>query len=40
LARLLDLVTTGDHASTYLGIIRGVDPAPIAAIDTLKAALR
>ena len=40
LARLLDLVTTGDHASTYLGIARGVDPAPIAAIDTLKAALR
>ncbi|HKN50121.1 MAG TPA: bifunctional phosphoglucose/phosphomannose isomerase [Actinomycetota bacterium] len=40
LARLLDLVTTGDHASTYLGIVRGVDPAPIAAIDTLKAALR
>ncbi|MFN2591979.1 MAG: bifunctional phosphoglucose/phosphomannose isomerase [Candidatus Dormibacteria bacterium] len=39
LARLLDLVTTGDHASTYLGIARGVDPAPIAAIDTLKAAL-
>ena len=39
LARLLDLVTTGDHASTYLGIVRGVDPAPIAAIDTLKAAL-
>jgi len=40
LARLLDLVTAGDHASTYLGIARGVDPAPIAAIDTLKAALR
>ncbi|HEY2667636.1 MAG TPA: bifunctional phosphoglucose/phosphomannose isomerase [Actinomycetota bacterium] len=39
LARLLDLVTTGDHASTYLGIIRSVDPAPIAAIDILKAAL-
>ena len=39
LARLLDLVTTGDHASTYLAIARGVDPAPIAAIDTLKAAL-
>ncbi len=39
LARLLDLVTAGDHASTYLGIARGVDPAPIAAIDTLKAAL-
>lgn len=39
LARLLDLVTTGDHASAYLGIARGADPAPIVAIDTLKAAL-
>jgi glucose/mannose-6-phosphate isomerase len=39
LARLLDLVVTGDHASTYLGIARGADPAPIVAIDTLKAAL-
>ena len=39
LARLLDLVTVGDHLSTYLGIARGVDPTPIAAIDLLKAAL-
>jgi glucose/mannose-6-phosphate isomerase len=39
LARLLDLIATGDHASTYLAVARGVDPAPIAAIDTLKAAL-
>ena len=39
LARLLDLITTGDHATTYLGIARGADPAPIVAIDTLKAAL-
>src|SRR6266571_8979510 len=39
LARLLDLVALGDHLSTYVGIARGVDPAPIAAIDLLKAAL-
>lgn len=39
LARLLDLVTVGDHLSTYLGIARGVDPTPIAAIDLLKASL-
>ena len=39
LARLLDLVVAGDHMSTYLGVARGVDPAPIEAIDLLKAAL-
>ena len=39
LARLLDLVAAGDLTTTYLGIVRGVDPAPIVAIDKLKAAL-
>lgn len=39
LARLLDLAVVGDFVSTYLGIVRGVDPAPIEAIDLLKAAL-
>jgi glucose/mannose-6-phosphate isomerase len=39
LARLLDLIAAGDLTSTYLSIATGVDPAPIAAIDQLKAAL-
>jgi len=39
LARLLDFVVAGDHLSTYLGIARGADPAPIVVIDLLKAAL-
>jgi glucose/mannose-6-phosphate isomerase len=39
LACLLDLVAAGDFTTTYLGIARGVDPAPIVAIDKLKAAL-
>ena len=39
LARLLELVQVGDLVSTYLGIVRGVDPSPIDAIERLKAAL-
>lgn len=39
LARLFDLIATGDLVSTYLGIATGVDPAPIEAISLLKAAL-
>jgi glucose/mannose-6-phosphate isomerase len=39
LSRLLSLVTIGDHASTYLAMIRGVDPTPIDAIVRLKNAL-
>lgn len=38
-ARLLDLAVTGDLVSTYLAIVRGVDPTPIEAINLLKAAL-
>ena len=38
-ARLLDLVCVGDLVSTYLGILQGIDPAPIEAIVRLKAAL-
>ena len=38
-ARLLDLIVTGDLISTYLGIVRGVDPSPIEAIMLLKATL-
>ncbi|MFM8944025.1 MAG: SIS domain-containing protein [Actinomycetota bacterium] len=40
LARLLSLVVTGDFASTYLGILRGVDPTPVEAIARLKEHLR
>jgi glucose/mannose-6-phosphate isomerase len=39
LSRFLSLVATGDHASTYLGVARGVDPTPIEAIVRLKRAL-
>jgi glucose/mannose-6-phosphate isomerase len=39
LSRLLSLVAIGDHASTYLAAIRGVDPTPIDAIVRLKQAL-
>ncbi len=39
LARLLTLVMVGDHASTYLAIVRGVDPTPVDAIERLKLAL-
>ena len=33
------VVAAGDLTTTYLGIARGVDPAPVVAIDKLKAAL-
>ena len=39
LARLLSLVLVGDFTSCYVGLRRGVDPTPVAAIDRLKAAL-
>jgi glucose/mannose-6-phosphate isomerase len=39
LSRLLSLVAIGDHASTYLAALRGVDPTPIDAIVWLKQAL-
>ena len=39
LSRLLSLVAIGDHAATYLGLLRGVDPTPIDAIARLKQAL-
>jgi glucose/mannose-6-phosphate isomerase len=39
LSRLLSLVAIGDHASTYLAAVRGVDPTPIDAIVRLKQAL-
>jgi glucose/mannose-6-phosphate isomerase len=37
LERLASLVTLIDYASVYLAIANGIDPAPIAAIQELKA---
>ena len=39
LARLLSLITIGDHVSAYLAIRRGIDPTPVEVIQRLKAAL-
>jgi glucose/mannose-6-phosphate isomerase len=36
LARFLSLVVVGSATSVYLGLLHGVDPAPIPAIDRLK----
>jgi glucose/mannose-6-phosphate isomerase len=37
--RVISLVLLGDLVSIYLGVLRGVDPAPVKTIDDLKAAL-
>jgi glucose/mannose-6-phosphate isomerase len=37
--RLARLVATGDYASAYLAVAQGTDPTPVAAIDSLKAAV-
>lgn len=39
LARIAALCLAGDLTSVYAAYVRGVDPTPIAAIDTLKAAV-
>ena len=39
LERLVSLVLLGDLVSLYLAVLRGVDPAPVEAIESLKAAL-
>jgi glucose/mannose-6-phosphate isomerase len=39
LERLVSLVLLGDLVSLYAAVLRGVDPALVAAIDTLKARL-
>jgi glucose/mannose-6-phosphate isomerase len=36
LAELFSLIMTGDFVSCYLAALRGFDPTPIEAIDTLK----
>jgi glucose/mannose-6-phosphate isomerase len=37
--RIFSLVLLGDLVSLYLAVLRGVDPGPVAVIDTLKARL-
>jgi glucose/mannose-6-phosphate isomerase len=39
LERLFGTILLGDFASTYLGILRGVDPTPIPILTSLKARL-
>ena len=39
MAKMLSLVLIGDYVSTYLGILRGVDPSSNQPIDELKATL-
>ncbi len=39
LAQLFSLVMTGDFVSCYLALLRGFDPTPVEAIDSLKRAL-
>lgn len=38
--RIASLVHLADWATTYLGIVEGIDPTPVRAIDELKDALR
>ncbi len=40
LSRLLSLVLIGDVTSIYLACLRGVDPAPVDAIDAIKSRMR
>ena len=37
LERLASLVQLIDYATVYLAIVNGIDPAPVSAIDELKA---
>jgi glucose/mannose-6-phosphate isomerase len=40
MAALFSLIMVGDFASTYLGILRGVDPTPVPVLSDLKERLR
>jgi glucose/mannose-6-phosphate isomerase len=40
LERVLSLVLLGDLVSVYLAVLEGVDPTPVEAIESFKAALR
>ena len=39
LAQMLSLTLLGDYVAAYLALLYGVDPAPTAVIDELKALL-
>jgi len=39
LERVLSLVLLGDLASVYLGVLEGVDPTPVEAIERFKVSL-
>jgi glucose/mannose-6-phosphate isomerase len=39
LERLISAVLLGDLVSLYMAILRGIDPSPVEALDSLKAAL-
>lgn len=39
LAQMLRALLLGDYASCYLGLLNGVDPSPVAALDELKSSL-
>ena len=39
LQRLVSLVLLGDLLSLYLATLRGVDPGPVAVIESLRSAL-
>jgi glucose/mannose-6-phosphate isomerase len=40
MAALFSLIIVGDFTSTYLGILRGVDPTPVPVLSDLKERLR
>jgi glucose/mannose-6-phosphate isomerase len=40
MARLFRLIALGDFVSTYLAVLRGVDPTPIPVLTKLKRELR
>jgi glucose/mannose-6-phosphate isomerase len=39
ISRLFSLILLGDYASVYLALLRGLDPTPIATIETLKSSI-
>lgn len=36
LAKMISTMYLGDYVSTYLALLRGIDPTPIAIINALK----
>jgi glucose/mannose-6-phosphate isomerase len=40
LAQMIYLMYLGDYVSTYLAILRGIDPSPVHMIETIKKRLR